>query len=175
MNEDIKDWLNKLIGSEIVASLQYEIAAKIATGTDYDSCATEFAKHAEEEREHYIKLMECAVERDLYFDQDVASLIVNAYPKYMKMVGKSTKELVTFHFHSEESAIVAYKEFYNIIKDRDITLAQCIKDILHDEIEHRKDMKKIFGSIEGIIESAPNDSPIFESFSKRISKINKHK
>ena len=57
--------------------------------------------------------------------------------------------LVRFHLQAEEDAIDAYTEFYDLIKDVDTVLADEIKEILNDEMEHRSDLKKISSSIYG--------------------------
>ena len=45
---DLAARLNSLIGSELIASTQYRIAAKTVVGADYDACSEEFEKHADE-------------------------------------------------------------------------------------------------------------------------------
>ena len=171
---DISVWLNSLIGSELVASLQYEIASHVVVGVDYDTCNSEFKQHADEEREHMNRLLELAIERDIEINQDLISLIQMSNPAYEIMSAKSSKELVQFHFDAEEKAIKTYREFYNLIKEDDITLAKEIKIILADEIEHRKDLKKISSSInEG--NEISIDKSIYASFSKLTERLSKLK
>ena len=140
-------WLNELIGSEINASLQYELASHIVEGTDYDTCKSEFKKHADEERTHMNKLLTAAIEREIEIVTDIPTIIKNANPKYDEMKGTKSDILVQFHFGEEENAIKTYKEFYNLIEKSDVTLARTIKEILDDEVEHRTDLKKIYSSI----------------------------
>ena len=145
--QELTNWLNSLIGSEMIAFLQYEIASHIVVGTDYDSCSAEFKQHADEERDHMNDLLDCAIERNIDIQYDLPSLISNANPVYEIMNRVDSNGLIEFHYDSEESAIQTYKEFYNLIKDDDVTLADTIKHILSDEIEHRKDLGKIHSSI----------------------------
>lgn len=168
--EELKNWLNSLIGSELVAFLQYEFASHNVEGTDYDSCSSEFKQHADEERSHMNTLIECAIERDLSVNQDLVSIIQNANPEYEMMSEISSDYLIRFHITAEEGAIKTYKEFYNLIKDDDITLANTIKNILKDEIEHRKDLKKIFSSINGT-DSSITDESLYANFSKLTKRL----
>ena len=144
---DLAARLNSLIGSELIASTQYRIAAKTVVGTDYDACSEEFEKHADEEMDHMKKLMDAAVKREIPVCQDLAYLINCANPKYEKMTLNKSSYLVRFHLQAEEDAINAYTEFYDLIKDVDTVLADEIKEILNDEMEHRLDLKKIISSI----------------------------
>ena len=171
---ELTKWLNSLIGSEMIAFLQYEFAAHTVIGTDYDSCTSEFKQHADEERDHMNKLIDCAIERDLEVNQDLISIIQMSNPVYEVMLQTNSSELLRFHFKAEEGAIKTYREFYNIIKDDDITLAKEIKSILNDEIEHRKDLKKIASSTETDLTDLA-DMNISQNFSKltaRLKKIN---
>lgn len=145
----VADSLNSLIGSELIASLQYRIAAKTVKGTDYDSCASEFEIHADEEMEHMKILMEESVKRELPVCQDLLELIKCSTPVYEFMSSTDSTYLVNFHLDSEEKAITAYTHFYESIKDFDAILADRIKEIIDDEMEHRKDLKKILSSIDG--------------------------
>jgi len=172
---EIEEWLNALIGSELAAFLQYEFAAEAVWGTDYDACATEFKKHADEERAHMNKLMQAATERDYTINTDMLYLLQHAKPAYKVMDGPKSSDLVAFHFQSEEEAITNYREFYEIVKDKDITLADIIKDIIADEIEHRKDLKKIYSSMSDGENSLVGNSDVYVSFSNlndRLSKLN---
>ena len=150
--QNLKDFasrLNSLIGSELIASTQYRIAAKTVVGTDYDACSEEFEKHADEEMDHMKKLMDAAVKREIPVCQDLAYLINCANPKYEVMTLSKSSYLVHFHLQAEEDAIDAYTKFYELIKDVDTVLADEIKEILNDEMEHRSDLKKIISSICG--------------------------
>lgn len=144
---DLAARLNSLIGSELIASTQYRIAAKTVVGTDYDACRDEFEKHADEEMDHMKKLMDAAVKREIPVCQDLAYLINCADPKYEVMTLNKSSYLVRFHLQAEEDAIDAYTKFYELIKDVDTVLADEIKEILNDEMEHRSDLKKIVSSI----------------------------
>lgn len=146
---DLAARLNSLIGSELIASTQYRIAAKTVVGTDYDACRDEFEKHADEEMDHMKKLMDAAVKREIPVCQDLAYLINCADPKYEVMTLNKSSYLVRFHLQAEEDAIDAYTKFYELIKDADTVLADEIKEILNDEMEHRSDLKKIISSICG--------------------------
>lgn len=146
---DLAARLNSLIGSELIASTQYRIAAKTVVGTDYDACSEEFEKHADEEMDHMKKLMDAAVKREIPVCQDLAYLINCANPKYEIMTLNKSSYLVRFHLKAEEDAINAYTEFYDLVKDVDTVLADEIKEILNDEMEHRSDLKKIISSICG--------------------------
>lgn len=146
---DLAARLNSLIGSELIASTQYRIAAKTVVGTDYDACSEEFEKHADEEMDHMKKLMDAAVKREIPVCQDLAYLINCADPKYEVMTLSESSYLVRFHLQAEEDAIDAYTKFYELIKDVDTVLADEIKEILNDEMEHRSDLKKIISSICG--------------------------
>lgn len=169
---ELEHRLNALIGGELTAFLQYEFASHSVIGTDFDTCTNEFKQHADEERSHMNTLIECAIERDLSINQDLITVMQNATPNYELMSANSTDYLVKFHLNAEENAIKAYKEFYNEIKDEDITLANEIKSILHDEIEHRKDLKKIFGSINDLKEDTKAIDPsIYANFSKLTKRL----
>ena len=149
---DLAARLNSLIGSELIASTQYRIAAKTVVGTDYDACRAEFEKHADEEMDHMKKLMDAAIKREIPVCQDLAYLINCANPKYEIMTLNKSSYLVRFHLQAEEDAIDAYTEFYDLIKDVDTVLADEIKEILNDEMEHRSDLKKISSSIYGAVD-----------------------
>ena len=149
---DLAARLNSLIGSELIASTQYRIAAKTVVGTDYDACSEEFEKHADEEMTHMKKLMDAAVKREIPVCQDLAYLINCADPKYEVMTLSESSYLVRFHLKAEEDAIDAYTKFYDLIKDVDTVLADEIKEILNDEMEHRSDLKKISSSIYGAVD-----------------------
>lgn len=141
-------WMNELLGDELIAHLQYKLAAEIVVGTDYDSCATEFSKHADEEYEHFGELLKKMVEQHMEVNTGLISLIKRSYSGYEKMSGTSSKYLCQFHLKAEQNAVKAYKKFLKALEDSDdFGLRQVIRKILNDELEHRIDLEKILSSI----------------------------
>ena len=110
---ELAEWFNKLIGSEINAMLQYEIAASIAENKD---AKDEFNQHANEERVHMKKLLKYANKIKLNLDQNLKTLVKNAYPEYENMNYKDDNNLLKFHIRGEQGAIKSYKEFLKEIK-----------------------------------------------------------
>lgn len=169
LREELNNWLKSLIASEFIAYMQYELASHNVEGTDYDACESEFKQHADEEREHMNTLIDCAIERDILVEQDFRTYFDIANPPYENMDATSSYYLIDFHTKAEESAIKTYREFYELIKDDDITLASTIKHILADEIEHRKDLIKISTSIKE--DKTINDDTIYSNFSKLTERL----
>ena len=145
-----QEWLNKLLGDELIAHLQYAIASKTVFGTDYDACASEFDQHSKEELEHFNKILDLMVQRHLEVEQDLLTLIKESKSGYEIMSETASKELVKFHIQAEKNAINTYREFLdNLTKEeqKDYALIHEIKNILSDEIEHRTDLEIISSSI----------------------------
>lgn len=136
---ELAEWFNKLIGSEINAMLQYEIAASIVENKD---AKDEFNQHANEERVHMKKLLKYANKIKLNLDQNLKTLVKNAYPEYENMNYKDDNNLLKFHIRGEQGAIKSYKEFLKEIKDDEV-LSKLINEIIKDEEEHERDLKNI--------------------------------
>lgn len=165
--QEKEEWMNRLLGDELIAHLQYKIASATVVGTDYDSCATEFDKHANEEYDHFSKLLEKMVQEHLHVNPDLLSLIKNSQSGYTNMTRVDSEYFCKFMWKAEKDAIRAYKEFYRKIDDGDVTLKHLIRDILEDEIEHRTDLEKILTSILGsntmIASPSDEDNALFSS------------
>ena len=146
----MEEFLNKLLGDELIAHLQYAIAAKVVVGTDYDACAAEFDQHSKEELEHFNTILDLMVQRHLKVNSDLLTLIKDAKSGYENMNFTSSNDLVNFQIKAEKNAIEAYREFLSLLEKaekKDYALIRNIKSILDDEIEHRTDLEKISSSI----------------------------
>lgn len=145
-----EEFLNKLLGDELISHLQYAIASKVVEGADYDVCKAEFETHSKEELDHFNKIMDLIIQRGYKVDSDLKSLINNAKSGYSKMNMVGSKELVDFQHKAEVNAINAYREFLGYLEKetkKDYAAIKEIKSILNDEIEHRTDLEKMFTSI----------------------------
>lgn len=139
--KELNDWLNKLVGSEINAMLQYDIAAELVEDKDVKS---EFLQHANEEREHFKKLLKISKKLEVRIDTGIKALVKNSYPEYETMNFKDDNNLTKFHLESEKGAIKAYSEFFKLIKEENEELKELIKEIIKDEEEHERDLKKLY-------------------------------
>ena len=174
--EEKGKWMNKLVGDELIAHLQYTIAAHVVVGTDYDSSKAEFEQHAADELEHMNTLLEKMIQEHLPVDQDLISLIKNSYSGYVDMKGQSSKDLLLFHHQAEINAIKSYKAFLKALGNEDYGLKQKLRSILNDELEHRTDLEKVLSSVQNTKTLIPTEeSALFscKSNSKAFSSLDR--
>lgn len=144
MNKE--EWMNKLLGDELIAHMQYVIAAQIVKGKESDRCFEEFEQHAKEEQEHFTNLLAHMVSEKMNVNSDLQTLIIQSKSGYTKMSETDRKELLEFHLKGEENVIKAYNEFIEELeKDEkpDVKLLEVIREIVKDEEEHKEDLEKI--------------------------------
>lgn len=155
-----EEWLNKLLGDELIAHLQYEIAAKIVEGDESNECKKEFAQHAAEELEHFNKILDEMIKSELKVNSDLQTLISQCKSGYENMTEKDSKYLSEFHTKAEENAIKAYSEFIEELEKEEqpnTRLIATMREILKDEEEHKKDVSKIYNEI-----IKPKDNRLFD-------------
>lgn len=144
MNKE--EWMNKLLGDELIAHMQYVIAAQFVKGKEGDRCFEEFEQHAKEEQEHFTNLLNYMVSEKMNVNSDLQTLITQSKSGYTKMTETDKKDLLEFHLKAEEDAIKAYKEFFEELDKEekpDVKLLEIIRDIIKDEEEHKEDLEKI--------------------------------
>lgn len=145
-NVNYLDELKKLINGELIASMQYTIAAESVTGANNLSYLQEhFSEHAGEEKNHYSILVKALMERGGMAESNLMNIGTEALPKTKELGALTTDALCDFFIDSEKEAIKAYQEFYSEIEDEDKDLADIINGIISDEREHKLDFEKIKG------------------------------
>ncbi|MEA2665235.1 MAG: bacterioferritin [Candidatus Eremiobacteraeota bacterium] len=146
--EQAVDLLQNALATEIVCVLRYTMHSVAATGIASEGPKTEFAEHADEEREH----MNLIAERinqlggTPNFDpQGLESRSASQYgPSDLDLVGMIKENLV-----AERIAIEHYRELIRFFGEKDPTTRVMLEGILATEEEHANDMHDLLVAHEG--------------------------
>jgi bacterioferritin len=133
---ELIELLNKDLGLEYTAMVQYVQHSGVLTGAEYGDIIKEIKIHANEELQHAIIL----AEQIDYLDGFPA---VNVPPA---AISKDNREMLQQDLAGEEDAIARYKQ--RIVQSEalmELALAQKLREILSMEQEHAMDLRNALG------------------------------
>ena len=133
---ELIELLNKDLGLEYTATVQYVQHSGVLTGAEYGDITKEIKIHANEELQHAIILAE-------QIDYFAGFPAVNVPPA---ATSKDNREMLQQDLAGEEDAIARYKQ--RIVQAEELVelaLAQKLREILSVEQEHAMDLRNALG------------------------------
>ncbi len=133
---ELLELLNKDLGLEYTAIVQYVQHSGVLTGAEYGDIIKEIKIHANEELQHALILAE-------QIDYLGGFPAVNVPPA---AASKDTREMLQQDLDGEEDAIARYKQ--RIVQTEalmELALAQKLREILSMEQEHAMDLRNALG------------------------------
>jgi bacterioferritin len=133
---ELIDLLNKDLGLEYTAMVQYIQHSGVLTGAEYGDITKEIKIHANEELQHAITLAEQIDYLGGFPSVDVPPAATS----------KDNREMLQQDLAGEEDAITRYK--HRIVQAEELmelALAQKLREILSVEQEHAMDIKNALG------------------------------
>jgi bacterioferritin len=128
--------LNKDLGLEYTAMVQYVQHSGVLTGAEYGDITKEIKIHANEELQHALTLAE-------QIDYLGGFPTVNVPPAAMS---KDNQEMLQQDLEGEEDAIARYKQRIMQAEEMvELALAQKLREILSIEQEHAMDLRNALG------------------------------
>lgn len=166
--------LKDLIKGELVAAIQYKIAADSCIGPNQSYLVKHFNEHYEDEMSHYTLLMTALMSRNEKPDINLDDIKDRAIPSTVEMTSNISSYLRKFFEDRESEAIDAYREFHEIIKNIDADLDDIVMGIMSDERDHRLDMTRIMTDSDSAIkpvEPVSLEDVFLEGLKKLSNKI----
>ena len=141
--QSVKAMLRKAVCDESTAEYQYIIAGHIARGAGYCDVTPEYSQHADEERDHKLKLLKRLEQLGESFSLDMIQLSNSGNP-WKPIATSNIPEQLDILIKAEADA----QDFYNqiIVQARiehDEITVRLIKELLSDECEHETDLRRI--------------------------------
>jgi bacterioferritin len=139
--------LNKAYADEWLATYQYWVGAKVASGKMRGIVAKELEDHAQEELEHAGKLVERMVQlggTPLLKPED---WMKETNCGYDAPTNANTKELLKQNIKGEQCAIAVYKKILDFVRGQDDITFKLILEILSDEVEHEEDLQAMLADM----------------------------
>ena len=143
--------LQAALASEKQSEYQYWWGKYTVLGPMFNSIQKEFADHEEEERAHAELLAERLYElggMPVFNPNDLHTVADCPYPKYEEEDNQCTMVQLKQQLEAEECAIKNYEELIALTADCDPATNDVIVEILREENEHVKDLKKFIVSLE---------------------------
>jgi bacterioferritin len=137
--------LNDVLATEIVCWMRYTRHAISATGIDRAQVAGEFTEHAEEEREHAMRVAERISQLGGDPDFDPATIAERAHTTYETFADEDLEGMLRENLVAERIVIESYQEIIRWLGDGDVTTRRLIEDILAEEEEHADDILDLLG------------------------------
>lgn len=143
--------LQAALASEKQSEYQYWWGKYTVLGPMFMSIQKEFADHEEEERAHAELLAERLYELGgipVFNPNELHKFADCQYPTYAGEENQCTMVQLKQQLEAEECAIQHYEELIALTADCDPATNDIIVEILREENEHVKDLKKFIASIE---------------------------
>ncbi len=137
--------LNDVLATEIVCWMRYSRHAISATGINRAQVSDEFTEHAEEEREHAMRVAERISQLQGDPDFDPATLTTRSHTPYTTFEDGDLTGMLRENLAAERIVIATYREIIRWIGDSDPTTRRLIEDILAEEEEHADDILDLLG------------------------------
>ena len=135
--------LIKAVCDESTAEYQYIIAGHIARGAGYCDVVPEYEQHANEEREHKLKLLKRLEQLGYKFSLDLIHLSSNGN-SWTPITTSNISEQLGILINAESEAQTFYKQIIEDARaENDEITKQLIKQLLADECEHETDLRRI--------------------------------
>ena len=135
--------LQSVLATEIVCVLRYSMHAVAAEGISSEGVRSEFAQHAQEEREHAHKVAERINQlggKPNFNPEGLASRSASEYGRAETLV-----EMIEENLIAERIAIEHYQELIRYFGDEDPGTRLMLEEILVVEEEHANDMHDLLG------------------------------
>ena len=143
--------LQAALASEKQSEYQYWWGKYTVIGPMFDSIQKEFADHEKEERAHAELLAERLYELGglpVFNPNDLHKYADCTYPTYADSDNQCTMVQLKQQLEAEECAVKNYEELIALTVDCDPATNDVIVEILREENEHVKDLKKFIVSLE---------------------------
>jgi bacterioferritin len=137
--------LNEVLATEIVCWMRYTRHAISATGISRAPVAGEFTEHAEEEREHAMRIAERIGQLGGEPDFDPATLASRAHTTYETFADDDLTGMLRENLAAERIVIATYAEIIRWLGDTDIATRRLLEEILAQEEEHADDLLDLLG------------------------------
>ncbi|MDX6390312.1 MAG: bacterioferritin [Streptosporangiaceae bacterium] len=138
--------LNEVLATEIVCWMRYSRHAISASGINRAQVSGEFTEHAEEEREHAMRVAERISQLGGDPDFDPATLAQRAHTTYETFKDNDLTGMLRENLAAERIVIITYQEIIRWLGDDDVTTRRLIEDILAEEEEHADDLVDLLGT-----------------------------
>jgi bacterioferritin len=143
---DVIAVLNVVLATEIVCWMRYSRHAISATGINRAQVSGEFTEHAEEERQHAMRVAERISQLGGDPDFDPATIAKRAHTSYATFADDDLPGMLKENLLAERIVITTYQEIVRWLADDDVTTRRLIEDILAEEEEHADDILDLLGT-----------------------------
>ena len=137
--------MNDVLATEIVCWMRYSRHAISATGINRAQVAAEFTEHAEEERDHAMRVAERISQLGGDPDFDPATLAERSHTDYVTFADEDLPGMLKENLTAERIVIATYQEIIRWLGDGDVTSRRLMEDILAEEEEHADDILDLLG------------------------------
>lgn len=137
--EKIVYMLDTAAASEILAVIQYKMAAAVVVGNTAQDVADHLLEHAQQELEHWSMLIKRIVELGFTPATDLDAIVHNKFTSYLNPSDRSPEAIIDQTIESESGAIQMYNSIAEYVKDKDSVTYDLVVSILAQEQEHERD------------------------------------
>lgn len=137
--------LNDVLATEIVCWMRYSRHAISAAGINRAQVSDEFTEHAENEREHAMRVAERISQLGGDPDFDPATIAARAHTTYETFADDDLTGMLKENLAAERIVIITYQEIIRWLGADDPTTRRLIEDILAEEEEHADDIIDLLG------------------------------
>jgi bacterioferritin len=138
--------LNEILATEIVCWMRYSRHAISAAGINRAQVSGEFTEHADEEREHAMRVAERISQLGGDPDFDPGTAARRAHTTYETFADDDLTGMLRENLAAERIVITTYQEIIRWLADDDVTTRRLIEDILAEEEEHADDLVDLLGT-----------------------------
>jgi bacterioferritin len=139
--------LNDALATEIVCWRRYAHQASLATRFADQRAAAKFTQHAEEERDHAIRVAVRISQLGAAPDLDPASLAVRTHLSYSPAAGEDLVSMLEQNLAGKRLVISMYQEIGRWLADSDATTRRLMQFILEEEQQQADD---VLGLLRGL-------------------------
>jgi bacterioferritin len=142
---EVIEVLNDVLATEIVCWMRYSRHAISAAGINRAQVSGEFTEHAEQERDHAMRVAERISQLGGDPDFDPATLAKRSHTTYETFDDSDLEGMLRENLSAERIVISTYQEIIRWLGNDDITTRRMIEDILAEEEEHADDIIDLLG------------------------------
>jgi bacterioferritin len=146
-NEQLILQLNKALADEWLAYYQYWIGAHVITGAMKSEIIKELDEHANDELRHATMIAKRIIQLGGTPLLEPKAWYSHTGCGYLVPKDFQEQKILSQNIDGEQCAIRFYSKLLNSLKNSDSATYKMLKEILRDEIEHEKDLQKLFGKI----------------------------
>ena len=141
------DLLQIALATEIVCVLRYTMHSIAAVGIDSESVSEEFTEHADDEREHMMRIATRINQLGGTPDFNPRGLETRAASEYGS--ASMLVDMIKENLVAERLVIEHYRELIRFFGEKDPTTRVMLESILADEEDHANDMHDLLVAHEG--------------------------